>query len=374
MKNKLSLIASGDDFYPAVLEDIQKAKNIILIEMYKFNLSGVGITIAEKLIEKAKEGISITILVDGIGSKNWGGEMLSKMEYAGIKTKIYHPIPWQFRKFRHAVNNLPTLKKIFFLFAKINTRNHRKTIMIDNKILYLGSINISDDHLSKPNKPAWADCAIRLTDPHAIAECKIAFMRALAPDIKNIYQGLQQTISNDACIIFNNNLVKRKRNFRGLLKRIRKANQRIWLVSAYFTPNNTLLKALIGAAKRGVDVRLILPKKSDISFMNLAAKYFYDILISSQVKIFEYMPSMMHSKYMLIDDLAMVGSSNLNHRSILHDLEIDFKSNDKVFVQNLENMFCTDQEKSCAAYKSKQNQTIIDKILYRFVMLFRIVL
>lgn len=370
----INLIASGDDFYPRVLADIKNAKQTILVEMYKFNLTGIGEKIANNLIEKAEQGVDITILVDGIGSKNWGGETLKKMESVGIKTKIYHPIPWQFNQFKHAVNNLPNFKKVFFLFAKINTRNHRKTIMIDEEILYLGSINISDDHLSKADKAAWADCAIRLTDKSAISACKVAFMRALAPDLKNIYQGIQQTITNDSSVIFNNNLVKRKRNFRGLLKRIRKAEHRIWLVSAYFTPNNALLKALTGAASRGVDVRLILPKKSDISFMNLAARYFYNILIASRVKIFEYMPSMMHSKYMLIDDFAMIGSSNLNHRSILHDLEIDYRSNDKKFIGALEDMFLIDKSRSCAVSKSKHKQNIIDKISYRFVILFKIVL
>ena len=152
---KIKIYQQGDSFFSDVLAGIEQASESIFIEMYKFNLNGIGIEIAQALINKAKAGINITILVDGIGSKNWGGPVLEDMSNSGIKTKIYHPIPWQLHKFKHAVSTLPNIKKIFYLFAKINTRNHRKAIVIDQKTIFLGSINISDDHVSKQGKLAW---------------------------------------------------------------------------------------------------------------------------------------------------------------------------------------------------------------------------
>ena len=370
----INLFHSGDDFYESALEDIESANVSIKLEMYKFNLNGIGQKFAHKLIEKAKSGLDIAILVDGVGSKNFGGSLHTKMLASGIKIKIYHPIPWQFHQFKHAVSTLPTIKKMFYLFAKINTRNHRKVIIIDDKILYLGSINISNDHISQTTKPAWSDCAIRLFDSSAAEIATTAFNRAFSPDLKNIYQGFQQTIAVKNNIILNNNLVKRQQNFRRLLKKIKKSQTRIWLVSAYFAPNNTLLKALISAASRGVDVRLILPKSSDIAFMNLAAKYFYGVLLQSNIKIYEHSPTMIHSKYMLIDNWAMVGSSNLNHRSIMHDLEIDFQCTDPDFISKLEQMFILDKTHSNEISNYLYKSNWFARLLFRFVCSFRIVL
>lgn len=368
------LFASGDDFFKRALHDISQANESITVEMYKFNLYGIGEEIANSLIEKAKQGIKISILVDGIGSKSWGGETVNRMSEAGIKTKIYHPIPWQFHKFKHAVSNLPSMIKFFYLFAKINTRNHRKIICIDNEIVYLGSINISNDHISMKGKKAWADCAVRIQDELAATDVSIAFSRAWAPDLKSIYQGIQQTINYNSALVLNNNLVKRRQNFRFLLKRIRKAKKRAWLVSAYFTPNSTLLRSLIGAAKRGVDVRLVIPKQSDVPFVNLAAKYFYNNMLQADVKILEYVPTMMHSKYMLIDDWAMVGSSNLNHRSIMHDLEVDYRTQDSEFIAALEKLFYDNTSQCQQVTACKISFSILTKILCRIIITFKIVM
>lgn len=368
------LFPSGDTFYESVREDIMSAEKEIKLEMYKFNLSGIGKLVAEDLIAKSEQGVKISILVDGIGSKNWGGSLLNTMEKNGIRTKIYHPIPWQFHHFKHAVSNLPTLKKFFYLFAKINTRNHRKMICIDRKIVYLGSINISDDHISKNNKSAWADCAIRIEDKNSADTLITAFSRAWSPDLRSIYQGLQQTLHDNSPIILNNNLVKRKQNFRRLLKQIKKARTRLWLVSAYFTPNNTLLRSLIDAANRGVDVRLIIPKESDVPFVNLAARYFYTPLIKANIKVLEYLPTMMHSKYIIIDEFAMVGTSNLNHRSIMHDLEVDYRTNETDLVNQLENLFIENEKMCQLVVQSELSSNIITKALCRFIISFKIVL
>jgi cardiolipin synthase A/B len=121
----------------------------------------------------------------------------------------------------------------------------------------------------------------------------------------------------------NNKLALRRKNYRDLLARIAAARERIWITNAYFVPRGGLLRALGAAAKAGVDVRILVPAKSDIIFMPWVAAAFYYGLLKSGVRVFEYQPAVLHAKTMLIDDWMTVGSSNLNSRSMFHDLEAD---------------------------------------------------
>ena len=125
-----------------------------------------------------------------------------------------------------------------------------------------------------------------------------------------------------------------------------KAKERIWLTHAYFLPDNFLLKTLKMAAARGVDVKILLPKKSDVFIMPWASETFYRSLIESGVEIYEYLPSVLHAKILIIDDWVSIGSSNLNHRSLLHDLEVDVSLQTQQAKAQVCEQFCEDIKKS----------------------------
>src|SRR3989344_6416821 len=125
---------------------------------------------------------------------------------------------------------------------------------------------------------------------------------------------------------------------------IEKCQKRIWMTNAYFVPDNFLLKALVDAADTGVDVRIILPKKSDLRFMTWASATFHENLLKAGIRIFEYVPSILHAKTLIIDDWVLVGSSNMNYRSLLHDLEVDINVASLTAKKTLEQQFLTDQQ------------------------------
>ncbi|GAH09354.1 unnamed protein product, partial [marine sediment metagenome] len=125
-----------------------------------------------------------------------------------------------------------------------------------------------------------------------------------------------------------------------------RCKQRIWITNAYFVPDNVLLKRLRDAANNGIDVRILLPKKSDVMVMPWASSTFYYRLLKSGVKIFEYLPSMLHAKSLIIDNWALIGSSNLNHRSLLHDLEADIMLKSTESIKQLESDFLNDLTQS----------------------------
>lgn len=367
---KFDLFNNGDEFYCKLIQDLETAKKTVSVDMYKFNLDKAGLKIANKLIEISKRGIKVSLLIDGIGSNNWGGEIVSLMIKNGIKAKIYHPIPWQLHKLKHAVCKKTYLSKLFYLIAKINTRNHRKSIIIDQNIVYIGSINISSEHLSKESCEAWNDCTVRIVDKKHAKSANIAFKRAFAPDIKNIYQGIQNTLTKKSNILLNNNILARKQNFKKLLKSIKQSKTRIWIATAYFNPKNTLIRALKDAAKKGVEVTIMIPSRSDIPISTLAAKYYYNDLISSGIKILEYLPTMMHAKYMVIDNTIIIGSSNFNHRSFLHDLEIDLKSKDA----QMHSMICKKFTNDALKCQEIKNYNYVNKYLSTILQLFKIIL
>ena len=133
------IFINGKQFYDALIRDIDNAQNYIDLEIYIFQSDPVGQLIADALISAAKRGVNIRIMVDGAGSPQWGSNrMARRMETAGIKTRVFHPFPWHLWNWSRSVVRLPMLLKWVYLLLKINSRNHRKTCLIDNQIAYVG--------------------------------------------------------------------------------------------------------------------------------------------------------------------------------------------------------------------------------------------
>lgn len=342
-----SIYVDGNEYFNALLADINSAEKSIDLETYIFENDAVGEKIVAALIAAANRGVKIRVLVDGAGTPFWVGNISVKLESAAIETRVFHPFPWHLWQWSHSYVRVPVLLKAIYLLLKMNSRNHRKVVLIDNKIVYIGSINISHVHLDESfGGKSWRDTAVKMlgVDFNELTKAFDAAWTHTA--IPERLQKMFKRIDLNPIIRLNNSRHRRRRLYKDLLKRIDHCKQRIWMTNAYFVPDNFLLRKLTKAAKAGVDVRIVLPKKADVFFMPWASSAFYQSLLEAGVRIFEYYPSMLHTKTLILDDWILVGSSNLNHRSLLHDLEIDVNIRVPSAQQIIEKQFEIDIAKS----------------------------
>lgn len=341
------IFTDGTDYFQALLTDIHYAKKSIDLEIYKFNQDTLGNKIAHSLIEAAKRNVKIRIIVDGAGSPEWGGSIMRQLEENKIETRIFHPLPWRFWQWQRSIPTKPWIIKAFHLLTKINSRVHRKFCIIDDRIVYVGSFNISANHLSlSEGGGGWRDTGVKLVDIDCI-DLKNAFNatwehKHLQEPMRDIFRH----IKTNPRFRLNYTWFRRRILYKDLLRKIKYSQHRIWITNAYFVPDSHLLSRLRSAAQRGVDVRILLPHKSDVFIMTWASTTFYENLLKIGIRIFEYQPSMLHAKTIIIDDWMMVGSSNLNHRSILHDLEVDILILEPRAKSQLEQQFLNDLQES----------------------------
>ncbi|PHQ80743.1 MAG: cardiolipin synthase B [Coxiella sp. (in: Bacteria)] len=359
------------DHFTAMITDIGQATSYIMLETYIYQKDIIGEKIMGALCAAAHRGVTVRILVDGAGSPLWATNYASKLEAAGGEARIYHPFPWQLWNYSRSIIKLPFLLKWVYLLLKANKRNHRKVCIIDNSIAYIGSMNITKDHISnEAGGNNWRDTSVRVkyqnldTLTHAFDN---AWNHRTIPErINDIFRHIR----HDPTFRLNYTWLRRRILYKNLLRRISKCRQRIWITNAYFVPDNFLLRRIKEAARRGIDVRILLPKKSDVFMMPWASSTFYYSLLKAGVRIFEYLPSNLHAKTLILDDWMLIGSSNLNHRSLLHDLEVDInvrKASSKKFLVDLFNTDLT-QSKEISIKDLGAHRPWIHRFLGRLVL------
>jgi cardiolipin synthase A/B len=320
--SNIQLYFSGDQYFRSILKDIRNALSSVEIEAYIFNFDMVGLELWNEIEEAQKRGVKIRILVDGIGSINSITDLHQRASKSQISVKVYHPIALKLSWLMF--NNLNKIRRLLLLF-KFNKRNHRKIVFIDSKILYLGSFNFTQVHSEKVSgTKAWRDTGVKLifkeSDPEVTFMKRIMSLawaqkrRPLKPHTK----------LNSGSIRSNHSIRQRVILNRDLIKKINGATERVLITNAYFIPRQKLIRALKNAARRGVYVAICLPAKNDIWLIQVASKTLYSRLLRAGIYIFEYEPRMLHAKTVIIDNWSSVGSHNLNHRSLMHDLEIEY--------------------------------------------------
>lgn len=293
---------SGDLFFAKLEHDLSKSKTSIELETYIFHLDPLGQRVFDRLRAAAARGVLVRVLVDGVGTLGYAQDLVRELHQVQVQARIFHPLPW-----------------------KLNRRNHRKVCVIDQTIAYLGGMNISACHLKcYSGTRTWRDTAVRVVGLGA---------RTLTAAFDRIWESQSLThpiqrfklrrIPFHRLIKLNDTWRRRKNYHREILIRLQRATSRIWITTPYFVPEFSLTRALRRAAERGVDVKILLPKRVDVWMMNWINRTLYSLFLSAGVRIFEYRPSMLHAKVTLIDDWITVGSSNQNYRSWRHDLEVD---------------------------------------------------
>lgn len=327
------LFFNNDEFYSSVVQHIQKAREEVLIEYYIFDLDSLGLEFLKSLTTASQAGIKVRLLVDGVGSFGSLRELPDLCEACGIEVRVFHPLPvfmgnYLFRRMRNF------FRSFVQVFSTVNQRNHRKIVLIDRQHLFIGSQNITVYHSEKLRGDlAWRDTGLHI-------QWKKSSGSSFSPDFQFLANIMEETWLRafrytraftpslrpplpSSFLRLNSRLYWRRQYKRELLQRIRRAERRIWITNAYFLPSGVILRALKRAARRGVSVAICVPSKSDIWALQQATRSLYRSLLNAGVKIYEYSPRVLHAKTLLIDDWSLVGSHNFNHRSFLHDLEIE---------------------------------------------------
>ena len=360
------IFSRGMDYYNAMLSDIQQACHSIDLETYIFENDIIGDRFIESLIAAANRGVKVRVLVDGFGTPNWNTQYGKKLERHGIKSKIYHPVPWKLRQLSKSTTKKPWLIKWVYLLLNLNKRNHRKNMMVDGQVVYIGSFNISRSHIEKAiGGRGWHDIGVKISGAD-MSELQKAFEycyyhRPIKERIRETFSRLKSHSS----FRLNYSIQRRRILHKDFIKRIKRSKNIIWIANAYFVPDGRLLRQLRLAALRGVDVKILLPNKSDVFIMPWASHAFYNRLLKGGVTIYEYLPGMLHAKTVIIDDWSQVGSSNLNHRSLLHDLEADVCLQTESAKEQLSEQFKTDIRHAQLISKESWKETTVVSALFR---------
>lgn len=333
--NKIELLQNGDEYFPAMLAAIRNAQKTINFEAYIIYSDPIGREFRDALIERAKAGVEVRVLLDGIGSswklKNSDVRMLKD---AGCKFAYYHPThSWR--------------------VDRTNRRSHRRILVIDGKVGFTGAIGFAQEWSGHAQDPKhWRDVQARVEGP-LVAKLQAAFQEHW---IKTFGEGLSGA-DQFPPLVPTGDLkaqVVLSRSFSmapiPLLQAIAfaAAEKRIWITNAYCTLTNDQVDLLNKAVKRGVDVQLILPGKNDDQPMTKSAgRAAYGRILEGGVKVFEYQPTMIHEKSMVIDGMfALIGSSNLDARSSEINEELDIAVYDRDFGKEMEKVFEQDRAQS----------------------------
>ncbi|HEX5539430.1 MAG TPA: cardiolipin synthase [Methylophilaceae bacterium] len=353
--NKVHILIDGPATYAAMFKAIDAAKDNINLETFILESDEVGQKFAAALIAKQQAGVQVNLIYDSVGSLGTPKSFFDRMRQSGINVLEYNPV------------NPLTARAGW----DVNERDHRKLLVVDGKIAFVGGINISsvyssgssaglsqssgsddDDKQDADKEPHWRDTHLRIEGP-VVADFQKLFMetwqkqkgKPLAE--KNYFPKLEvkgkavvQAIGSSPDDPFSLMYVT-------LLSAINSAESQVELTNAYFVPDKQLLAALENAAKRGVDVKLLLPSTTDSNLVFYASRSFYDELLQSGVKIYERQDALLHAKTALIDGVwSTIGSTNLDWRSFLYNQEINAVILGQEFGDKMQAMFDDDLQAS----------------------------
>lgn len=308
--NSVQLLRDGNDTYEALAKAIQNAHRSILIEFFIIRNDRVGNNLLRLLVRKARAGVCVHVIYDEIGSHKLPRGYLRTLTDAGVRVASFNG-----RRFWWSS------------FLRINYRNHRKLVIIDSTLAYLGSLNVGLEYIRQQGKTYWRDTFAGLRGP-IVAQCLLSFaedwQRATGEDISELAQQ-QEEAGTVTCRLIPSGPDDTPINAweLTLLEMAYRARRRLWLASPYFVPNDAVYAALTAAALRGVDVRILVPGKGDSTMANLALLTYLPELSYSGIQLLAYTPGFLHEKIALADESACcIGTANLDERSLRLNFEL----------------------------------------------------
>ena len=328
-RNRVEHLRDAAAFYPSLEDAVASARESVRLMFYIYREDAAGARLRDRLCEKAAEGVEVRLLVDGWGSFGLEPGFLAPLLDSHARFAFYLP---------------PRLRP---RSSRINFRNHRKLVCVDGRVGFVGGINIGNEYLGKdPELGAWRDTMLRIEGPAVAAmeevfiqDWRIATGEALEPSpfpSDGPGEALVQVLPSDPGDPWQ---PIRTALFQGIAG----ARRRAWLTTPYFVPDESLRTALLAGALRGVDIRILVPGRSDMRLVRAAGRSYYLDLIRAGVRIYEYQAGFVHAKTLLVDDaVTSVGSANMDIRSFELNHEVNVLVSDAALVAQMEREFLQD--------------------------------
>jgi cardiolipin synthase len=326
--NKIELLHNGDEIFPAMLTAIRGAKRSINFEAFLFYSGKVATDFENALSERARAGVKVLILLDGVGSSvHLNNGEVERLKEAGCGFAYYHPT----RAWR---------------VDRLNQRTHRRILVVDGRIGFTGGVGFSDNWLGNADSPKhWRDDQVRIEGP-VVTKLQAAFFQHWAQQTGEALKAAEDFPVQEKSGTTRAQVVTSRAFSLAPLAWLQaaafsSAEKTIFITNAYCAPSDSQVEHLVDAVKRGVDVKLLLPgPHNDQPLTKAAGRTAYRDLLRGGVKIYEYQPTMIHSKTMVIDGiLSLVGSSNFDARSAQINEELDLTVYDRDFGKQMEAVF-----------------------------------
>lgn len=337
-----AIYQDGDAWYQAIWDSLSRARKSIWIETYMLLPDRIGQRLLTELGHAKERGCEVRLLVDCFGSSAWLQDVVARNALAqrGLAVRVWHPLPWLLWQ------GVPFQNRLRWLDGA-NRRDHRKICVVDEKEGWVGSLNWADVHsVEKVGKAAWHDVGARVRGPGMAAlGCAFAHTWRLAWPVEQgrlrpqLRKGPPAPQISHPAVRVNHTFKLRRAYQANLFARLRHAKRRILITNAYFIPGRPLLRILCQAAARGVRTQILFPEHSDHAFLSWVSASLSDGLQKNGVQVFAYRGTMLHAKTMIIDDLALVGSHNLDARSFHRDLECELALTKKATLGRLEKIW-----------------------------------
>jgi len=328
--NDVELLIDGEKTFDAIFDSIGKAEDYILVQFYIIRPDELGNKLKDALLAKAAEGVRVYLRYDGLGSLGLTKSYLQELADGGVETAMFSTTKGPGNRFR------------------INFRNHRKIVVVDGKEALVGGHNVGDEYLGKdPELSPWRDTHVVVRGPVAL-EAQVTFVedwRWATESVPELNWIPEKAPSGDtvALCLPTGPADELETATLFFLNAINMAEDRVWIVSPYFVPDEQLMSALQLAALRGVDVRILIPENPDQMLVYLSSFSYLEEAEKAGVKIYRYEPGFLHQKVMLIDNhTATIGTANFDNRSMRLNFEITMMFVDEEFAEEVEAMLDAD--------------------------------
>ncbi|HEX6085067.1 MAG TPA: cardiolipin synthase [Thermoanaerobaculia bacterium] len=333
--NRVEVLKNGVRIFPPMLAAIRGAKKTINLEFYIYWDGEVGRMFAEALAERARAGVKVNVVLDAVGSAEMSHDLTDFLIRNGVNVEWYHPLRW-------------------YTLSRVNHRTHRKLLVVDGQVGFCGGVGIADHWLGDADsKDHWRDTVVRVEGP-VVTQMQFAFLDNWIKSRGELLTGLDyfpQVPPRGTCLT---QVVKSSPSEGSSTAKllyiisIVSAKKSIYINSAYFVPDRDTTRALEGAVRRGVDVRVIVPGEfTDVPIVRHAGRFYYAAMLRRGVRIFEYQPTMMHAKTMVVDGIwTTIGSSNFDDRSFRLNDEVNVNIYDEGIAAQMEQMFFEDLARS----------------------------
>ncbi|MFC0254121.1 cardiolipin synthase [Massilia consociata] len=322
--NKVEVLLNGDQIFPAMLEAIRSASKTITFETYIYWSESIGREFADALIERARAGVKVHVMLDFMGSMKMDLTQIDEMKQAGVLVERYH-------------------KPVWWKLARLNNRTHRKLLVVDGKVGFTGGVGIADQWRGNAqDEHHWRDTHFRIEGP-VVGQVQAVFNDNWTKATGTVLDGPDyfpalQPVGDMPAQMFSSSPTGGSESMHLMyLMAITSARKTIDLAAAYFVPDDLTIRTLIEAAQRGVRVRILMPGKIiDSNLVKAASRERWGELLAAGVKLAEYQPTMYHVKALIVDELLVsVGSTNFDNRS--------FKINDEANLNILHAGFAREQ-------------------------------